>query len=426
MNVKRMNKVQVLENYEHAKDVLQSFGVDVDFAITRADRIPVSMHCWQGDDFHGFENSGALTGGIAVTGHYPGCPETPDQLRRDIEFALGLIPGKTKLNIHSSYAEKQGRKIDRDSYTFDEFRGWADWAKEHNLGLDFNPTFFSHSKMDGNYSLSSEKPDVRRFWIEHGKRCREIGYALGRYLDTPCVVNFWMPDGFKDIPAERAHYRERMAESLDEVFLEQYPEKYEIDAIESKLFGFGIESYTVASHEFSLGYAITRKKAYCIDMGHFHPTEDISDKLSAVLQYLDHVLLHTSRGVRWDSDHVVIWDDAIQNVFREMIVNGYENRILVAQDYFDGSMNRIACWGIAMRNTRRAILRACLAPYGEIIDAERKGDLTSRLVRMEESKFLPYEAIWDYYCLQKDIPVGLEWLTAVKAYERDVLSARRS
>lgn len=419
-----MNELQVVKAYEQAKEIYCEQGVDTDAAIARANRIPISMHCWQGDDFHGLENSGALNGGIAVTGHYPGCPQTPEELRADIDFARSLIPGETKLNIHASYAEKHGRKVDRDAYTIGEFADWAGWAKERGLGLDFNPTFFSHPKMDGNNTLSSEDADIRKFWIEHGRRCREIGCAFGKMLGKPCVVNFWMPDGFKDVPAERARYRARMAESLDAVFSERFPEEYEIDALESKLFGFGIESYTVASHEFSLGYAITRKKTYCIDMGHFHPTEDIGDKLSAVLQYLDHVLLHTSRGVRWDSDHVVIWNDALQNVFQEMIAGGYEKRIFVAQDYFDGSMNRIACWGVGMRNTRRAILKACLAPYKEIAEAEREGDFTSRLVRMEENKILPHEAIWNYYCLKSGIPVGLDWLTAVKTYERDVLSAR--
>lgn len=419
-----MKETQIQQGYEFAKSVYGEQGVDVDAAIARADRIPISMHCWQGDDFVGFENVGSLSGGIAVTGNYPGRPCTPEQLRADIDFTLGLFPGATRLNLHSSYAEKHGKQLDRDAYTIAEFQGWVDWAKTRALGLDFNPTFFSHPRAEGNFTLASEDAGIRDFWVEHGKRCREIGKAFGEQLGIPCVVNFWMPDGFKDIPADRRRYRERMVESLDRIFEQKISNSLEEDAIESKLFGFGIESYTVASHEFSYGYALSRQKTYCIDMGHFHPTEDISDKLSAVLQYLDRVLLHTSRGVRWDSDHVVIWDDALQNVMREVVAGGYEDRVHIAQDYFDGAMNRTACWGIAMRNTRRAILRALLDPRAELCAAERTEDYTARLIRQEENKHLPYEQVWNYYCMQKNVPVGLDWLTAVKTYERDVLTKR--
>ncbi len=419
-----MKESFILQGYEYAKEIYAQQGVDVDAAIRCAHKIPVSMHCWQGDGFHAFENAGALSGGIAVTGDYPGCPTTPEQLREDIDFTLRLFPGVTKLNLHSNYAEKHGKKIDRDAYTVNEFQDWLNWAKDRSLGLDFNPTFFSHPRMDGNFTLASEDKGTRDFWIEHGKRCREIGQEFGRQLGTSSIVNFWMPDGFKDIPAERGRYRERMVQSLDRIFEEVMPDQFEIDAIESKLFGFGIECYTVASHELSYGYAISRNKTYCIDMGHFHPTEDISDKLSSVFQYLEHVLLHTSRGVRWDSDHVVVWDDALQNVIREIVAGGYDNRVFIAQDYFDGAMNRTACWGIAMRNTRRAILRAFLEPLEDIRKAERSADFTTRLIRMEENKHLPYEQIWNYYCMINSVPVGLEWLDSIKSYERNVMAAR--
>ena len=419
-----MTENQILEGYGYAKSVFAENGIDVDSAISRADRIPISMHCWQGDDFVGYDDCGDLSGGIAVTGNYPGRPRTVDELRSDILFARTLFPGRTKLNLHSNYAQKARRDLDRDAYTIREFQEWLDWAKANGFGLDFNTTFFSHPKLRANFSIASEDKGTRDFWIEHGKRCREIGAEFGRQLGEPCVVNFWMPDGFKDVPAERARYRRYMVDSLDEIFRDKISEDFEIDSIESKLFGFGIESYTVASHEFSLGYAITRDKTYCIDMGHFHPTEDISDKISSILLYLRHILLHTSRGVRWDSDHVVILDDPLRNVMREIISNGYDDRVFIAQDYFDGSINKIACWGIAMRNTRKAILMACLEPRENIDSAERSLDFTGRLIGQEENKNLPYSAIWDYYCLRSGVPVGLDWLSAVRKYEKDVLSER--
>jgi L-rhamnose isomerase len=419
-----MKEAKILQGYEYAREVYGELGVDVDAAIQKADNIPVSMHCWQGDDLIGFDGIGKLTGGIAATGSYPGRATTADELRRDIGLALEQIPGKTKLNLHSCYAELEGKKVDRDQYTVEHFSNWLYWAKDKKLGMDFNPTFFSHPRMDGDFSLSSRDESIRRFWIEHGKRCREIGCEFGKVLGQTCVVNYWMPDGYKDIPADTATHRELMTQSLDEIFQDKLDEKYVVEAVESKLFGLGVESYTVASHEYSLGYCISRNKVYCLDAGHFHPTECISEKISAVVQFLDKVLLHLSRGVRWDSDHVVVWDDELQKIMDEVISGGFENRVYIAQDYFDASINRIACWVIAMRNTRKALLKAVTDPRKAIKQAEINGDYTSRLALMEENKSLPFSLIWDYYCMTRDVPMGRQWIYNIKEYERKVLSMR--
>ena len=420
-----MNEKNILKGYEYAKEAYAAIGVDVDAAIAKADAIPVSMHCWQGDDVIGFDGVGSLDGGIQTTGNYPGRARTADELRGDIDFALGLIPGTTKLNLHASYAEKNGKKIDRDAYTVAEFQNWIDWAKGHGMGLDFNPTYFSHPMMDGVFSLSSPKADVRRFWIEHGKRCREIGFEMAKQLGKPCVTNYWMPDGFKDTCVNTKLYRDRMTESLDEIFADKsIDETIAPCAIESKLFGIGVESYTVASHEYSLGYAIKNNKVYCLDAGHFHPTEVISAKISAVLANLDRVLLHVSRGVRWDSDHVVALDDELQRIMDEIVFNGFENRVFIGLDFFDAAINRIACWAIGMRNARKALLNACLANSAEMQKKEAEGDLTSRFAMLEERKSMPAGAIWDYYCLTKNVPVGMDWMAQVRQFENDVLSKR--
>ena len=352
-----MSEKIVLQGYEYAKEQYTAVGVDVDAAIARANAVPVSMQCWQGDDVIGFDGSDELSGGIATTGNYPGRARTPEQLRQDIDKAMSLIPGATKLNLHASYAEKNGKAVDRDAYTIEQFSAWADWAAEKEIGLDFNPTFYSHTMMDGNFSLASSQEKVRRFWVEHGKRCREIGLEFATRLKKPCVVNYWMPDGYKDICADTRTPRKRMTQSLDEIFAIPIDRKLVLCSVESKLFGLGIESYTVASHEYSLSYALTRNLLYCLDAGHFHPTEVISAKISAVLEFLDSILLHVSRGVRWDSDHVLTLDDELQQIMNEVIFNGYENRVFIGLDYFDASINRIACWVIGMRNMRKAILK---------------------------------------------------------------------
>ena len=418
-----MKEELILKGYEYAKAQYAAQGVDVDAAIAKADAIPVSMHCWQGDDVIGFDGSDSLSGGIQTTGNYPGRARTADELRADIAFVRTMIPGATKLNLHASYAEKNGKQVDRDAYTIDLFQNWVDFAKEQKIGLDFNPTYFAHPKMDGDFSLSSTNPAIRKFWIEHGKRCREIGLEFAKQLNQPCAINFWMPDGYKDVCADTKLHRDLMIDSLDQIFAEDIDRKLVPCGLESKLFGVGVESYTVASHEFSYGYAIKNGLLYTLDAGHFHPTEVISAKLTACLPFLEGIILHVSRPVRWDSDHVILLDDEIQRIMDEVILNNYQDRTFIALDYFDASINRVAAWAVGMRNARKAILSSCLAP-ASIRDAEHKGDLTSRLALMEERKTLPFGAIWDYYCMKQDASVGTDWLAKVKQYETDVLSKR--
>ncbi len=419
-----MDEKLILSGYEYAKKLYAAAGVDVDAAMAKADSIPVSMHCWQGDDVFGFDGSDGLSGGIQTTGNYPGRARTPEELRADIRFSKSLIPGTIKLNMHASYAEKHGKDIDRDAYTIEEFMGWVDLANELDIGLDFNPTFYSHPKMDGDFSLSSYNPEVRRFWIEHGKRCIEIGEEFAKRTGKPCTINYWMPDGYKDTCADTKIHRDLMTESLNEIFRTYTDHTNVICGIESKLFGIGLESYTVASHEYSYGYAVKNNIAYTLDAGHFHPTEVISAKISSCLQFVDNVMLHVSRGVRWDSDHVITWDDELQKIMDEIVHNGFEKRVYIGLDYFDASINRIACWTIGMRNARRALLNACLCPVESIRNAEHSGDLTSRLALQEERSNLPFGAIWDYYCMKSGVPVGTDWLDNVKQYEKEVLSLR--
>ena len=419
-----MDENRVLKGYEYAKSVYADQNVDVDAAMEKISDIPVSMHSWQGDDLIGFDGIGELTGGIATTGNYPGRATTPEELRADIEKAVGMIPGAIKLNLHACHAETKGQNVDRDAYTIEHFQAWADWAKDRGIGLDFNPTFFSHPMMDGDFSIASRNDDKRRFWIEHGKRCREIGREFGKQLGKVSVVNYWMPDGYKDITADTEIHRKIMIESLDEIFAEEMDESLVLESIESKLFGLGIESYTVASHEFSLLYAASRKKLYCLDAGHFHPTETISSKFSAIMQFVDKAMLHISRGVRWDSDHVVTWDDELQNIMSEIVKNNYVGRVFIGLDFFDASINRLASWIIGTRNAKKALLKAALNPMDRIKACEAEGDYTSRLALLEETKSLPFAPVWDYYCMKQGVPVGDQWLKEVKQYEKDVLLKR--
>ena len=419
-----MKRERMNQAFDFAKEQYAAVGVDVDTAIARANAIPVSMHCWQGDDVIGFDGSNSLSGGIQTTGNYPGRARTPDELRADIDKAISLIPGKTKLNLHACYAEKYGRTVDRDAYTIAEFSDWLDWAKSGKIGLDFNPTYFSHPMMDGDFSLSSYDENKRRFWIEHGKCCLEIAGDFAAGTGQPCTVNFWMPDGYKDTCVDTVKHRELMTQALDEIFSTLYDKKNVLASVESKLFGLGVESHTVASHEYSLGYAISRDVLYTLDAGHFHPTEVISAKISAVLQFVEQILLHVSRGVRWDSDHVITLDDELQRIMDEIVWNHYENRVFIGLDYFDASINRIAAWAVGMRNARKAILNACLAPVDRIREAEYSGDYTARLVQMEDRKTLPFGLVWAYYCESRGVAPDVAWFNEVKAYERDVLSKR--
>jgi L-rhamnose isomerase len=399
-------------------------GVDVDTALQTLSRIPISLHCWQGDDVGGFEAAcETLGGGMAATGNYPGKARTPDELRSDLEVALSVIPGKHRLSLHSSYAETGGRRVDRNELAPEHFQGWIAWAKKNRLGMDFNPTFFSHPKAADGFTLAHRDQGIRQFWIEHGIACRKIGTAIGKALEKTCITNFWIPDGYKDTPADRRGPRERLTGSLDSIFEKHLSAAFNLDSVEPKLFGIGSESYVVGSHEFYIGYAISRKKLLTLDAGHYHPTESISDKISSVLQFLPEMLLHVSRGVRWDSDHVVTMTDDLQAIAREIVANDYLKRVHVGLDYFDASINRVAAWVIGTRNMIRSLLIALLEPPA-IRAAELQGDHTTRLALQEEAKSLPMGPVWDYYCESKGAPPGDGWLQEVKCYEKEVLSNR--
>lgn len=411
--------------FEAARGRYAEVGVHVDHAIALLESVPISVQCWQGDDVGGFESSGeSLGGGLAVTGNYPGKARTPDELRADVEQVFRLVPGKHRFNLHASYAETGGKRVDRDALTHDHFANWIDWAKQQRIGLDFNPTFFAHRLAAAGFTLGSRDDGIRSFWVRHGQACRRIGAAMGAALGSPCVTNVWIPDGMKDLPADRKGPRERLVRSLDELFAEPIDESVNLDAVEGKLFGLGSESYVVGSHEFYLGYAITRKKVLCLDAGHFHPTESLADKISAVMCHLDRVLLHVSRGVRWDSDHVVILSDELLEIAREVVRGEYLGRIRVGLDYFDASVNRLAAWVTGVRAMQKALLVAALEPRGLLMQAEAGGDYTKRLALFEEAKGLPWGAVWDYHCLTNGIPPGMRWLDEVKRYEAEVLSRR--
>ncbi len=425
-NTPMSNPSAQIENaFASARDRYASLGVDVDSALTRLSKIPLSLHCWQGDDITGFENTYApLGGGLAVTGNYPGKARDPDELRADLDTALSLIPGRHRLNLHASYAETGSQPVGRDELEPRHFQNWIDWASARKMGVDFNPTFFAHPLAADGFTLSHRDEGIRKFWVRHGIACRQIGAAIGQALGTPCVTNVWIPDGYKDTPIDRAGPRRRLVQSLDAIFAGSLNPLHNFDAVESKLFGLGSESYVVGSHEFCLGYAITRKKLLCLDAGHFHPTEVISDKLSSIFQWLDRVLLHVSRGVRWDSDHVVVLNDELFAVAQELVRGDYLERVHIGLDYFDASINRIAAWVIGSRAMLKALLAALLEPTALLRQAEDAGDFTARLAWLEECKTLPIGAAWDYYCLKQNVPAGGEWLEAVRTYERTVLAAR--
>jgi L-rhamnose isomerase len=411
--------------YAMAQERYAELGVDTARAMERLATIPVSLHCWQGDDVGGFEGSGQeIGGGLAVTGRYPGKARTAGELRDDLDRALSLIPGRHRLNLHASYAETAGRKVERDALGPEHFRNWVAWAKDRGLGIDFNPTYFAHPRAADGWTLASPDPAVQKFWVEHGIACRRIGAAIGEALGTPCVTNVWIPDGSKDTPVDRRGPRERLLASLDAVFAEPLDPKFHRDAVEAKLFGIGSESYVVGSHEFYLGYAVSRKTLLCLDAGHFHPTEVISDKISAVLCWLDELLLHVSRGVRWDSDHVVILSDELEAIAQEVVRGGYLDRVHIGLDFFDASINRVAAWVVGTRCMLKALLLALVEPTGRLRDLESSGDLAARLALLEELKTLPFGAVWDYYCQTSGVPVGPAWLDEVRRYERDVLAGR--
>jgi L-rhamnose isomerase len=416
---------QIHAAYAVARERYAMLGVDAEHALARLRPIALSLHCWQGDDVGGFEHSGeSLGGGLAATGNYPGKARNADELRQDLDTAYSLIPGQHRLNLHAMYAETGGTKVERDALRPEHFAAWADWARATGHGIDFNPSCFSHPLAASGFTLASYDAGIRRFWIDHCIACREIGTFFGRTLGTPCVTNIWIPDGLKDTPADRRAPRELLHASLDTILERPLDPSHNRDSVEPKLFGLGSESYVVGSHEFYLGYALRKGLLYCLDAGHFHPTETIADKISSVLLYLDELLLHVSRGVRWDSDHVVTHTDDLQAIMQELVRGQFLDRTHIGLDYFDASINRVAAWAIGARNTLRALLMALLEPLATLRDYERQGDYTRRLALMEELKSLPFGAVWDEHCLRTGVPVGLAFMDAIEAYEKTVLAQR--
>lgn len=416
-----MNEKNVIKNYELAAERYAAFGVNVDAAIKKFSDVKISLHCWQGDDIRGFEEKTTKSENV-VTGNYPYAARNAAELRADIEKVYSLSPSSHKLNLHSVYAENT--RTDRDGYDIADFAGWIDWAKKTGVGLDYNPSFFAHPMMDNGMSLASPKKDVRDFWIRHGQASREIAYGLGKALGETCVCNLWIPDGLKDDPADRLYYRRLLTDSLDKVFEKKYDKKYLVDTLEGKLFGIGTECFVVGSYDYYLAYAIKNNVGICLDSGHFHPTENIADKFSALADFTDDILLHISRGVRWDSDHVVTYGDMLTSIMTEAKRADMLGRLHIGLDYFDASINRIFAWTIGLRNADRALLTALLEPTELIKKAERDGDFGLRLALSEEAKTLPSSAVWDYLCLSRGIPVGEDWINEVKAYEKNVLENR--
>ncbi|MBN3051214.1 L-rhamnose isomerase [Pectobacterium brasiliense] len=411
--------------WQLAKTRYASINIDVEAVLEQLDQIPVSMHCWQGDDVAGFENTGGpLTGGIQATGNYPGKASTPDELRADLEQAFALIPGPKRLNLHAIYLES-AQPVARNEIAPEHFSTWVEWAKRHQLGLDFNPTCFSHPLSADGFTLSHPDEKVRRFWIEHCQASRRISAYFGRELGTPSVMNIWVPDGMKDLTIDRLAFRQRLLSALDEIISEPLDQAHHIDAVESKLFGIGAESFTVGSNEFYLGYATSRGTALCLDAGHFHPTEVISDKISSAILYVPRLLLHVSRPVRWDSDHVVLLDDETQAIAHEIVRHKLLNRVHIGLDFFDASINRIAAWVIGTRNMKKALLRALLEPTETLRTLEQNGDYTARLALLEEQKSLPWQAVWEHYCQRHDVIPGSEWLQQVRQYEETILTQRQ-
>jgi len=414
-----------MNSYEIAKSLYAEAGVDTETVLDQLARIPISVQCWQGDDVAGLEKAGVKLGdGLAATGNYPGKPRSGDELRQDLETAFRQIPGPLRLNLHASYAERGNVQTDRNAYTPEFFTRWLDWAEANRLGLDFNPSYFSHDRVKDGLTLTSPDAATRQFWIEHGIACRKIGEAFGKRLGTPSTVNVWIPDGSKDTPADRQAPRERLTESLDAIFAEKLDSRLVEDAVECKLFGIGSESYVAGSHEYYLGYAIKNQKLICLDSGHFHPTETLADKISSVLFYVPAILLHLSRGVRWDSDHVVILDDPTKAVAEEIARGDYFDRIRFGLDFFDASINRVAAWVIGTRAAKKAILLGLLQPHAKLKQFDAEGDFTARLAWMENLKSLPHGLVWEEFCNRQNVPGDAQWLGEIQRYEREVQAKR--
>jgi len=422
-----MKKEYIEKAYASAKAEYAELGVNTDEVISKLSDISISLHCWQTDDVGGFETPDSVLsgGGIQITGNYPGKAKTIDQLKADIEYAMSLLPGKQRLNLHAIYGDFQGKNVDRDQIEPSHFQTWIDWAKKQGVGLDFNASCFSHPLSNDGFTLSSKNLETRKFWVEHVKRCRKIGAEMGKQLSNPVVHNLWIPDGSKDVPVDRNAHRILLKESLDEIFSIEYPKEYLKDAIESKLFGIGSEAMVVGSFEFYYGYAVRNNKLICLDNGHYHPTEQIGDKISSCLLYLDEILLHVTRGVRWDSDHVVILNDEILLIAQEIVRANALKRVNIGLDYFDATLNRIGAYVIGTRATQQAFLFALLEPTKMIRAAEESGNYFKRLALFEILKSKPFGAVYDYFCLQNNVPVGIDYIAAIEKYESEVLNNRK-
>ena len=417
----------VKERYEYAKARYAEIGVDTDKAIETLKQVPISLHCWQGDDVKGFDQDGPLTGGIQTTGDYPGKAATPEELMADMDKVLSLAPGKKKINVHASYAIfEEGEWVDRDQLEPKHFQKWVDFAKERGMGLDFNPTFFSSPKVKDGLTLSSPDPETRQFWINHGKACVRISQYFAEQTGVPCVMNIWTGDGYKDIPGDRMSPRMRYKEAIEEILSEPFDPKLVKPCVESKVFGIGVESYTVGSAEFSLSFAAEHKDK-CLplmDNGHYHPTEVVSDKIPALLCFFPELALHVTRPVRWDSDHVVLFDDETREIAKEIVRNDALNRVYIALDYFDASINRISAWTTGIRNMSKALLFALLQPNEEMKALQDANNLTKLMTVQEEVKTYPFGDVWDYFCEVSGVPVGAKWFEEVEKYEAEVLSKR--
>ena len=411
-------------SYKEAQRKYAKIGIDTEKVIKDLAAVPISMHCWQGDDVGGFESVGGASNGIQTTGNYPGKATTPAQLMADIEFAMSLIPGRHRVNLHACYGIHEGKVVDRDKLGPAQFKPWVDWAKKNGYGLDFNPTFFSHANVVDGLTLSSPDPKIRKFWIDHGVKCLEIADYFAKELNTTCGINFWCPDGYKDEPSDRLGPRQRMADSLDRIFKKaKYDKKRVIPFLESKLFGIGVESYTVNSHEFVMGYAQSRKILALLDMGHFHLTENVADKISSFLMFFGKVAFHISRPVRWDSDHVIRQNDDLRAAAQEIVKMGPEN-FIIALDYFDASICRVAAWVLGMRNMQKELMKAMLTPNAQLKALQDAGEFTAQLVLQEEYKNYPFEDVWAEFCKRLGVPAGEEWFKTVQKYEKDVLLKR--
>nr|MDO8087968.1 L-rhamnose isomerase [Candidatus Sigynarchaeum springense] len=420
-----MDKDHIQKAYDLAVKAYRELGVDVTAALASLDKISLSIHCWQGDDVGGFEKlaKGLDGSGLQATGNYPGKARTPAELRQDYIKALSFIPGKHRANIHAMYGEFNGN-VDRDQISVDFFQGWIDWAKQHDLKIDFNPTLFGHEKARSGYTLSNKNKDIRDFWIRHVQCCREISEAIGKQLGDPCIDNIWIPDGEKDNPVDRAGHRQLLSDSLDQIFAIKRRKECTKDFVEGKLFGIGSEAFVPGSHDFYLAYAVKNKIGFTMDMGHYHPTESVADKISAVIPFVPELLLHVSRGVHWDSDHVVILNDDLVALAEEIVRSGSMDRIHISLDYFDASLNRIGAWVTGARATLKAMLSALLQPWEQLNELEEAGRYFKRLALLEVLKMMPLGAIWNFYCMQKGVPAGIEWIEDIEKYEKEVLVKR--